>query len=1397
MADPLGLTLWAESASSADRGVDIVAVHGLRGFACWKHSTNEPSARDGRQPTFWLRDWLPADLPSARIFTYGYHLSTFRHDSSTIKAADELLDELKVLRAEKAEDMCHFTSDDDPSYLKILESLQNIMLGSVYKDQITVHSTFSPAEYEVLQSLVVEDMSTGIDDASQGTCNWILEHEDFKSWLQDKPSQILWVSGNPGSGKSTLMKHIIKHEAPESSVNSTLVAQFFFSQHGEIQSMGSLLRSLLYQILQSTSSSWTFEVFATLIEKRETLGSDRPWDDDLLAENLLRLIDKSTALGDSFSFYIDALDECNEPDRVIALVRRLNSLSPPRGIRTCLSSRHSPSFTPAREICMEDNNLDDIQRYLYEKLVFWKYSFPSALDLQSLIPAITNKAGGTFLWAALVVSTLLHDSSLEHLKSSPDPISWFPTNLDAAYERVLQRLWNSHGARRRRTAQGALTLVLCAIRPLSILELWNALEMIDDELDHQWTDWEQGQKVKLKEMPQEIETIPLDTTAQLMALCGGLLEVSSHPLKSSSGTISVSGLTVRFIHGTVREFLMGEGSPMIEEAYHERDRMADSHFRVARICLNHINGTATSWRFSVPSTKGSSSHFLGYAVAYGMQHLSLAAQLGVKPKPEDVFQSPPDRHGFIDDWVNYHNHYFANQNLFKPRKSKAAHVMSYFGIPWLGTGLWGASLADIKEQDHRGHTPLSFAAAMGHAVLCQTLIEYGADVNHRDHVYGQTPLILAASQGHRDVVEILLCRGSDSNDYISGVSPLWMAAGKGHLEVVQLLLETGASPGITNVHTGETVLSKATALGHIPIVNLLLEHGATVEKWDNHGWTPLHHAVRWSRKKTLELILGTLRQEQVNALMIALARVKSSWVNTVLRAIFLSLCFRQCGQSPPPPSEGSWNSKTPVVPGQDKKSTKPNRKRSRRKLNSESDEDDCDEEGGGGSEKRTRYSNPKGRRFACPYHRKNAMRYHDKSCNGIGFENIHRLKAHLKKIHSRVVDLQRCHICQTRFPHGKIVGHGPCVKREQPTDYEDGYDAVQLEKLTSKEMFPGRSSEEKCWYAIYRVLFPDWPKTKEIPSPYQEQQSRTVLPLKSFQELRETLTSADTIREIMNSSGSGQDERGLREFLEQLLGDWARGLGLYSTTESQDLCRGPEANSLTVPSLIPSTQLGSGIAPNAHSTATPPQLAPALLNAGGAHVQTASMELGAFQDSHQYLPIPEQSLFSRGNIHSYDGSLEVHSSAVASSDADSSFLQPTYDGSDMFTNNTPFSGSEPVAYRDQEWGAVNRSGNLSSLPQQMTASVPRLPTYVHTNNDPGHNPEAMFPSRYQDATSSYAGSGVLDGSGQQQWPTPMVFRQNDIPQFAESIPGGDRGKQDYTTDPYRPDKFGHGPASQA
>ncbi|GAW21676.1 hypothetical protein ANO14919_111990 [Xylariales sp. No.14919] len=1472
MAKPkLALTLVGEEASSANGGVDIIAVHGL-------------------QKSFWSLNLLAADLAPAGIFAYEYHLSFSPNGYGIIEAGDNLLDELKKRREDKAEepkpiifighslgglvikralvgafhdrgdeflnevvartrgiiflgtphstssselyttvgritnssepttvsmvaiqslqqiinqfmalpwdgltwritsfyevlplpggtvraversqtelwtfpqvslnrhhhDMCRFTSDDDPSYIKVLESLRNIIIGYNSTNQVTVHPTLASAEQEVLQSLPFEDASTHVPDADRDTCNWFLEHDTYKSW-REEPTRILWLQGKAGSGKSVLSKYVINHLS-ESAANSAQVLYFFFSHCGPNQSMTKLLSSVLHQqLLQSTSSFTTSEILTKLAEKREIKGSDTPWDDDLLIECFLRLVDKSTALGQSLYFVIDALDECDDLDKVVSLLQRLNTgFNPPRSIRTYISSRHSSPFRPVWEIRIEDNNFFGIQKYLNDKIKKWQGPLFSSLDVQECTQAIAEGAQGVFLWAALVVSDLLRSSYLKSDKSA-QTLTWsLPTDLRAAYETTLERLWHSHTMRRRRLAQDALILVMCAQRPLSIPELRNALAVTDGGLSHRQTNWTQGPG----DGDARLDNTSTDLATQLLILCGGLLEVSPQISRSANGNMTTLGSSVLFIHETVREFLMGNGSCVLETP-RGKGCKADFQLRVAEICfssINEITETLAFPQFSIINREAYPSQFLQYAVSYGMQHLNLASRMGVWPKEEDTWRSPIFQEEFVERWIHVHKRFFGSWGHFRPGKTKAAHLMSYFGLPWLDTGIWGGSLGDINEKDHHGQTPLSLAAAMGHLDLCKALIDFGADVNNRDYVYGQTPLSLAAAHGHQKTVELLLHAGSDHRNYTSGTPTLAMAIRSANLDIVRLLLESGAEINIANVQTGETALSQAAALGHVPIVSLLLESGAEVDSWDKRGWTPLHHAISQSQKKTVEVLIEALRPAQLYRLRTGFVKTKNSWVETVFRAIILYLYLNQCGNSQTCPSRNSQEPQTPGSLSFNRTSTTSHRKRGRYKRGSDS-EDDFEEEDRGIPKKRPRRLDPGAKRFACPYHKKNAEKYPSGACNGKGFETIHRLKQHLK-VHSRVKEWQRCHICKARFRHDEIARHPDCVRRDEPSDYEEGYDAVQLQKLESKDLFPSKSSDEKCWYGIFKVLFPDWPQTEKIPSPYHDNQIQAISShyQQVVRDFGDMMTSPDTIGEIITNA-HGQSEQGVLRVLERLFEYLSNRLGVPSTNESGELHRGSGMTSRIVPRQLITTQSNPG------ATA----MAPSIFGEhshGEGNSQVMGRLMGDNTGTQECLPYPEQLPFRTSHGHHYESAFGPHSSAMSSSGLNPSLLISPYSLlSSIPTNDTVFSDDSSRAQEN-----MNNGDNLLSYSQQATGAISQSETYPQLSSDTGYNLETIFPMNNQDT-----GSGYVESSVPSSHATQMGLREIDSTGPPEHSPGG-------------------------
>lgn len=172
-----------------------------------------------------------------------------------------------------------------------------------------------------------------IPEAHKRTFRWLLSDENtedktlhvptkdngqrrikFSQWLESG-SGIFWVSGKPGSGKSTFMKFVAGAPRTHQLVSrwarpTIIVAHYFWSSGSSIQkSREGLLRSLLYGIFQQCP-----ELIPTVCQERwgeldDLNFSNGRWSLPSLMEALTKITKGETQKRVSILFFIDGVDE--------------------------------------------------------------------------------------------------------------------------------------------------------------------------------------------------------------------------------------------------------------------------------------------------------------------------------------------------------------------------------------------------------------------------------------------------------------------------------------------------------------------------------------------------------------------------------------------------------------------------------------------------------------------------------------------------------------------------------------------------------------------------------------------------------------------------------------------------------------------------------------------------------------------------------------------------------------------------------------------------------------------------------------------------------------------------------------------------------------------------------
>lgn len=418
-----------------------------------------------------------------------------------------------------------------------------------------------------------------VDLADPSEANWDL----FSNWLSSTAG-IYWISGKPGSGKTTLVKYVLDHPRTATyldmwSPGTLKISHFFWRPGNEMQqSIKGLLCSLLYQLLDNSAAA-TVHVFQYM----QGRGSDAKdahtdWSIPELREILLQTL---SSYEHPICIFIDGLDEILPADGSLKLLELVEQFPRCRNTKLCLASRPEPILQGRLSVYphlrLQDLTRADLDRYARDHIKQTgvtddENTSSSSRDFDAAwhpIESIVDKAEGVFLWLVLAVQSINKGFIYG---DTPSMIQQRIDNLPGDLMRLYKDMWNraceDSPKAYRQTAGLYLRLILLDAEPfepnrfplLSTLQLMLASTSVADQLLD-------AIENPLNLIPQERllkECRNLEKQVELY--CFGLVEFIQSP--SENGVVGWYGSQYdrvwscygqrhpEFIHRTARDFLL-------------------------------------------------------------------------------------------------------------------------------------------------------------------------------------------------------------------------------------------------------------------------------------------------------------------------------------------------------------------------------------------------------------------------------------------------------------------------------------------------------------------------------------------------------------------------------------------------------------------------------------------------------------------------------------------------------------------------------------------------------------------------------------------------------------------------------------------------------------------------
>ncbi|MCJ1424297.1 hypothetical protein MMC29_002184, partial [Sticta canariensis] len=397
------------------------------------------------------------------------------------------------------------------------------------------------------------------------TCRWVLENEMFSRWWQIQKDGLLWISADPGCGKSVLARSLIDNELRSTSTHT--ICYFFFKDNEEQNSLATALCALLHQLFNAqpqliryAMASWDKNAQKLQTEVYE------------LWEIFLTAVTSENA--NCVTVVMDALDECREKDRQTLIellyqfyVKSLRPVAKSSCLKVLATSRPyneiendfqrtRPLMIRLRGELENDAIHEEINLVILERIATLaernKLSPNTTEELKQKLLGMKHR---TYLWLYLAIDdieTTIRKSFQPDLESIESLL--LPESVYDAYEKILTRVPKNDKNR----VVHILHIIIGARRPLTTSEMAMALDILRGSQSF----------AKFKDTEGRVKDLICD-------VCGLF--------------VFINHSKIYLIHQTAKEFLVQSGLNEVTDLWRHSLNPSESETIMARICVEYLS----------------------------------------------------------------------------------------------------------------------------------------------------------------------------------------------------------------------------------------------------------------------------------------------------------------------------------------------------------------------------------------------------------------------------------------------------------------------------------------------------------------------------------------------------------------------------------------------------------------------------------------------------------------------------------------------------------------------------------------------------------------------------------------------------------------------------------------